>query len=151
MQAIMFDRKPGLRSEYALSMGKRARTYHYQHRQENTPRDTHAQSNRPRGEQPQRQRVTSHNQVDDLQSNRHPECPAPPRRQPQCTEEGNHPSQEKNPCQKCSRNSDKSPWCRVAIRDVVGSHEASENSDQADDDQHYAVYCEQGYDDCLPW
>ena len=37
MQAIMFDRKPGLRSEYALSMGKRARTYHYQHRQENTP------------------------------------------------------------------------------------------------------------------
>jgi len=70
MQAIMFARKPGLPSEYALSVGKCARTYHYQHRQENTPRDTHAQSNRPWGEQPQRQRVTSHNQVDALQSNR---------------------------------------------------------------------------------
>jgi len=37
MRAIMFARKPGLHSEYALSVGKCARTYHYQNRQENTP------------------------------------------------------------------------------------------------------------------
>ena len=135
MQAIMFARKPGLRSEYALSMGKRARTYHYQHIQENTPLRHSCSNNGPRGEQPQRQRVTSHNQVGDLQGNRQPECPALPRRQPQCTEEGNNPSQEKHPRQKCSRNSDNSPWRRVAMRDVVVSHEASEKSDQAYDDQ----------------
>ncbi len=119
MQAVMFARERGLLSEYALSVGKRAWAYHYQHIEEDTPCNTHAQSNGQRGEQPQQQRATSHNQIGDLEGNRQPECPALPRQQSLGTEKGNNPSQEKNPRQKRSQNSDKSPWCRVTIRDVI--------------------------------
>src|SRR5216684_6424890 len=124
-----------------LSVGKRARTYCYQHREEDTPCNTHAQSNGPRGEQPQQQRATPHNKIGDLEGNRQPECPALPRQQSLCTEKGNNPSQEKNPRQKRSQNSDKSPWCRVTIRDVIDTYEASEKGDQADDDQEESLYC----------
>ena len=147
---VMFANEPGLHTEKALSPGKSARTYRYQYIKEDPSCNTHAHNTSPRGEKLQLQRTKTNHQIGELQANRQPECPALPRRQTQCTEEGNNPSQEKNPRQKCSRNSDNSSWCRVAIRDVVGPHEASEKSDQADDDQHYAVYYEQGYYDRLP-
>ncbi len=129
MQKVMFAREPGLRSEYALSVGKRARASHDQHIQQDTSCTTHAQSNGPRGEEPQYQRTPSHNQIGDLEGNRQPECPALPRQQSLCAEQGNNPSQEKNPRQKRSQHRDPRPWCRVPIRDVIDSYEASEKSE----------------------
>src|SRR5262249_15566441 len=100
----------------------------------------HAQSNGPRGEQPQYQGATSDNQTGDLERNCHPECPALPRQQSLCAEQGNYPFQEKNPRQKRSQNSSRSPWCSVTIRDVISTYEASKKSDQADEDQEYTLY-----------
>ena len=135
MQAVMFVSEPGQLSKEALLVGKRARAYHYQHIEEDTSRNTHAQSNGPRGEQLQQQRATSHHQIGDLEGNRQPECPALPRQQSLCAEKGNNPSQKKNPRQKPSQNSNKSPWCSVTMRDIIDTYEASKKSDQADDDQ----------------
>ncbi len=135
MQAIMFDRKPGLRSEYALSMGKRARTYRYQYIKEDPSCNTHAHNNSPRSEKLQFQRTKTHNQIGELQANRQPECPALPRQQPLRAEKGNNPTQQKNPRQSNSQNSHKSNRRRVTMRDVIDPNEASEKSDQAYDDQ----------------
>jgi len=79
MQVVMFVREPGLLSEEALSVEKRARAYHYQHIEQDTSCNTHAQNNGPRVEQPQQQRATSHHQIGDLEGKRQPECPTLPR------------------------------------------------------------------------
>jgi len=134
-QPVALAREIGLLSEQALSAGERARTYHYQHIQEDTSCNTHAQGNGPHGEQPQHQRATSHNQIGNLEGYRQPECPALPRPQSLGTETGNNPFQEKNPRQERSQHSDNSPWCSVTIRNFIDTYEASEKSDQAYDDQ----------------